>query len=153
MFSIIPYQAYITFDAMVRVFVRLIFTKKNLLEWKSFSEVEKETNNLLLNYLIFMFPALILGSLFLGLSIYYKLYEMIIPSFIFVLSPFIAYGLSQEYRIRKPRIGSEQNIFLRSLSRSIFAYFEDFVNESTNYLVCDNYQEDPFIGVAKNITY
>ncbi len=149
MFSIIPYQAYITFDAMVRVFVRLIFTKKNLLEWKSFSEVEKETNNLLLNYLIFMFPALILGSLFLGLSIYYKLYEMIIPSFIFVLSPFIAYGLSQEYRIRKPRIGSEQNIFLRSLSRSIFAYFEDFVNESTNYLVCDNYQEDPFIGVAK----
>ncbi|EIA24310.1 Glycosyl transferase, group 36 family protein, partial [Candidatus Arthromitus sp. SFB-3] len=65
----------------------LFLLKKNLLEWKSFSEVEKETNNLLLNYLIFMFPALILGSLFLGLSIYYKLYEMIIPSFIFVLSP------------------------------------------------------------------
>lgn len=149
MFSFIPYQAYITFDAIVRVFVRLIFTKKNLLEWKSFNEVEKETNNLLLNYLISMFPALTLGVLFLGLSVYYKLYEMIIPSLIFVISPFIAYGLSQEYRLKKPRIGSGQNIFLRSLSRSIFAYFEDFVNDSTNYLVCDNYQEDPFIGISK----
>ncbi|BAK81733.1 glucoamylase family protein [Candidatus Arthromitus sp. SFB-rat-Yit] len=149
MFSFIPYHAYITFDAIVRVFVRLVFTKKNLLEWKTFSEVEKESSNLLINYLISMFPGLIFGGLFLTLSIYYKLHEMILLSVMFILSPFIAYGLSQKYRVVRARVDSKQNIFLRSLSRSIFAYFEDFVNDSTNYLVCDNYQEDPFIGIAK----
>ena len=38
--------------------------------------------------------------------------------------------------------------YLRKISRRIYAYYEDFVNEENNYLAPDNYQEKPFKGVA-----
>ena len=149
MFSFLPYQAYIVFDAVFKVIMRLLFTKKNLLEWKSFQEVEKNSKDSIVSYLGKMFLCIVFGLLSLMFSVYFKFNEMILPSITFFIAPFIAYYLSKKQKVKKVKITSEQNIFLRSLSRSIFSYFEDFVNESTNYLVCDNYQEDPSIGIVK----
>lgn len=149
MFAFIPYHAYMTLDAIFRVITRLVFTKQYLLEWKSFNEVEKSINNSILYYIKSMFVGSIIGFLCLALSIYFKIFEMIIPSWMFIISPIIAYRLSLNCLTKKDKINGDENIFFRSLSRSIFAYFEDFTSESTNYLVCDNFQEDPSIGIAK----
>ncbi len=150
MFSFIPYYAYITFDAIVKVIIRLFITKQYLLEWKSFSEVEKTIEDSLFSYVRSMIITLFIGVIFVFSSFRLSVYEMIIPSFIFCISPIIAYAISIKYLFDdKLNISLNKDIFLRSLSRSIYAYFEDFVTESTNYLVCDNYQEDPFIGIAK----
>lgn len=148
-FSVIPYQSYVTLDAIFRTIIRLIFTKQYLLEWKSFNEVEKTISNSMLHYIRNMFPGVIIGCIFLSLSIYFRVIELVFPSCIFIVSPILSYKLSMNYFSPKYRISSDRNIFLRALSRSIFAYFDDFTNESTNYLVCDNFQEDPSIGIAK----
>ena len=149
MFSFIPYQAYLVLNAITKVFVRMIFTKKYILEWKSFQEVEKSSKNSIYNYIEKMFSNVLFGLLTLGFSFYLDAYEMILPSFVFLTSPFIAFYLSRRYGYEKSKINYSQNLFLRALSRSIFAYFEDFSSEATNYLICDNYQEDPSIGIVK----
>lgn len=149
MFSFVPYQAYLVLDAIIKVFVRTIFTKKYILEWKSFSEVEKKSHKTIYKYIEKMFLNILFGVLILVFSIRAKFYLMIFPSFAFLTSPIIAFYLSRSYGNEKLKINYKQSLFLRSLSRSIFAYFEDFSNEGTNYLVCDNYQEDPALGIIK----
>lgn len=149
MFSFIPYQAYLVLNAVIKVFIRMVFTKKYILEWKSFHEVEKSSKNSMYNYIEKMFSGLLFGVLTLVCSFYFNIYEMILPSFVFLTSPFIAFYLSRAYGTEKSRINYSQNLFLRALSRSIFAYFEDFSSEETNNLICDNYQEDPSIGIVK----
>lgn len=149
MFSLIPYQGFMLIDAIIRSLVRLLFTKKNLLEWKTFQEVEKTSKVSLVYYFKKMSVVVLFGIIVLGLSIKLKVFEMIIPSITFLTIPIISYYLSKEYKIKEEKISNENNIFLKAISRSIFAYFEDFVNESTNYLVCDNYQEDPAVGIIK----
>lgn len=149
MFSFLPYHAYIILNAVIKVFIRLLFTKKNLLEWKSFQEIEKNSFESFCVYFFKMISCVIVGFVLIFMSFYFKIYEMILPSFLFILSPFIAYSISKKHKIKKIRVTPEQDIFLRSLSRSTFSYFEDFVTESTNYLICDNYQETPSIGIVK----
>lgn len=148
-FSFLPYQCYVTLDAIFKALVRLIFTKKYLLEWKSFQEVEKASDKNIKQYFQKMYLCLIFGIICVVMSIKKGIYQMILPSMLFFFAPYLAYLISKKYVFKKVNLNYNQNTFLRSISRSIFAYFEDFVNESTNYLVCDNYQEQPAIGIAK----
>ncbi len=149
MFSFLPYQGYVCIHAIVKVLFRMIVTKKKLLEWKSFYEVNQGDNNSLLVYLGRMFPCLIFGLFGIGLGSYFKIYSMVLISSTFLVGPIIAYFISKRLVFRHTNLRHGDNIFLRAISRSIFAYFEDFVNESTNYLVCDNYQDYPYAGIAK----
>ena len=147
-FSFIPYHAYIVCDAILRALFRIFVSKKNLLEWKPFNEVEKKSYNSIFLYFQKMFLCSVSGVLIILYGIYLKRYEIIIPSISYVLAPFIAFYLSKDYLRKRNGITSNQYTFLKVLSRSIFSYFEDFVNSSTNYLICDNYQVDPPIGVS-----
>lgn len=149
MFSVLPYHAYVVLDAIFKSLLRMIFTKKNLLEWKSFQDIDKELEGTIYLHFIRMIFCSIFGILCTIFCFYFKYYSMILPSVIFISGPIIVGYLSKKYELRKFKISYDQNIFLRSLSRSTFSYFEDFVNESTNYLICDSYQEDKFIGISK----
>ncbi|MEQ8199659.1 MAG: glucoamylase family protein, partial [Clostridiaceae bacterium] len=56
--------------------------------------------------------------------------------------------MSQEIKINVNDIAEDDIKIIRSCSRKIWAYFEDFAEESNNWLAPDNFQEDPPNGVA-----
>ena len=58
-------------------------------------------------------------------------------------SPAIAWWISRPLARREARLTVEQTIFLRKLSRKIWAFFETFVGPEDHWLPPDNFQEHP----------
>lgn len=149
--SFIPYQAYLMLDAIFRSLYRLTVSKKNLLQWKTAEKVESSVETTYSWYYKKMWISVVIAAITLILSFLnsYGIIVITIPiAILWALSPFIACKISKEEIIVKDRLEIEEEDFLRELSRRIWAYYEDFVNEENNYLAPDNYQEKPYKGIA-----
>ncbi|SDP07582.1 GH36-type glycosyl hydrolase domain-containing protein [Clostridium gasigenes] len=149
--SFIPYQSYLMIDAIFRTLFRLVISKKNLLQWKTAEEAEKSVKNTLGGYYRRMWISLVMAVLILILAFNnYSIMGIVsIPLVVlWIFAPFLAYKISEIGFEVKEYLEEDDENFLRSLSRSIWAYYEDFVNEENNFLPPDNYQEKPFKGIA-----
>lgn len=149
--SFIPYQTYLMLDAIIRTLFRLTISKKNLLQWQTAEDAEASVVNTLGNYYKKMWispiVALIVLFLSLGNAPLIGLTNLIL-AVLWGIAPALAYNISRVQCIEEEPLKSEDEELLREVSRSIWAYYEDFVNEENNYLAPDNYQEKPFKGVA-----
>ncbi|EKQ50568.1 MULTISPECIES: glucoamylase family protein [unclassified Clostridium] len=150
--SFIPYQAFLMLDAIIISLFRVIISKRNLLEWQCAEDAEKNSSNDFIAYLKRMWIAPIMGLLMLYLSFYSTFgvitYNIVVAA-LWIASPYMAYCISIKLpENNKLNLKNEEITYLRKISRRIYAYYEDFVNEENNYLAPDNYQEKPFKGVA-----
>lgn len=149
--SFIPYQTYIMVNAIVKTLYRLIISKKHLLEWQTAEDAEKSIENHLGYYYEKMWFSLIAGAAIVVVgfnsSIFFGIMSTIL-SLLWVFSPLNAYEISKIDKKLQYSISEKDYIYLREISRRIWAYYEDFINEENNYLAPDNYQEKPFKGVA-----
>ncbi|HEV8197461.1 MAG TPA: glucoamylase family protein, partial [Gemmatimonadales bacterium] len=62
---------------------------------------------------------------------------------LWLVSPVIAWWMSQPLPDRDAELSHEQQRFLRAVARRTWAFFETFVGAEDNWLPPDNYQEDP----------
>ena len=149
--SFIPYQAYLMMDAIFRTIFRLTISKKHLLQWQTAEEAERTTNNSLRAYTKRMWFAqasgIIVMLLAFGESPLVQIINLML-GILWVFSPYIAFYISLVYREERYKFKEDEEVFLRDNARRIWAYYEDFVNEENNYLAPDNYQEEPYKGVA-----
>ena len=149
--SFIPYQAYLMIDAIFRSLYRITISKKNLLQWKTAEKVEASVKNNYYYYYTEMWISVFIAIMLFIVS-FSNSYEIIITmipfTILWVLAPAIACKISSEEIILKDRLEIEDEEFLKGVSRRIWAYYEDFINEENNYLAPDNYQEKPFKGIA-----
>ncbi len=150
-FIFLPYNAYITTDAIIRTLYRVFVSQKNMLEWVTASEAERSFKNDLAGYAKKMGkPAaaavvMLFATLLLGLQ---RLPYVLVIGTLWLLSPRIAYSVSV-VEGKKPIEASPEEIEnLRKLSRKIWAYYEDFTDRENNFLTPDNVQIDPPNGVA-----
>lgn len=138
-------------NAITKTLYRMVFSKKNLLQWKSAFFVENEENDSFIWYVRFMMPGLVISVLLFLISLGNSTenFKFILPSItVWILSPAIAYLVSVNWREKRESLSKEEIKKARILARRTWAYFEDFVNEENNYLGPDNYQEDPMKGIA-----
>ncbi|GAB6168348.1 glucoamylase family protein [Clostridium carnis] len=149
--SFIPYQAYLMIDAIIRTIYRTLISKKNLLQWKTASDVESSVVNTLSWYYKTMWISPAIGVVLFLLSFketfIVGLINLVLV-LLWVLAPAIAYKISKREDVISERLSLEDEEFLRVISRSTWAYYEDFVNEENNYLAPDNFQEKPYKGLA-----
>ncbi|MGL4772349.1 MAG: GH36-type glycosyl hydrolase domain-containing protein, partial [Clostridium sp.] len=149
--SFAPYQAYLMVDAITRTLFRLIISKKHLLQWVTFEEEEKRGKKTLSQYYKIMWIVPIITIIILGLAFNngFGVGIVLVPiTFLWAFSPYIAFSISQPIINYERPLSGEDIEYLRELSRRIWAYYEDFVNEENNFLAPDNYQESPYKGVA-----
>ncbi|MFL0268601.1 GH36-type glycosyl hydrolase domain-containing protein [Candidatus Clostridium radicumherbarum] len=150
-FCFLPYQAYLMLDAIIRTLYRLLISKKKLLEWQTAADVEAKLGKNMNNFINSMWPGSLIAIIIEILAFRVSLESglLTIPStFLWFLSPIIAYYISKELKAKEYTLKEEEVKLLRKLSRKTWAYFEDFVNAENNYLAPDNYQEAPPNGVA-----
>ncbi len=149
--SFIPYEAFLMVKAIGTTLFRLIFSKRNLLEWQSSHFADKSVKNDLKSYVLRMWFAPVMGIFIfliaLNDSVGVWIYSLI-PAVLWICSPYTAFYISKDIKDEKQTIDENEREYLRKLSRRIYAYYDDFVNEENNYLAPDNYQEKPFKGVA-----
>ena len=149
--AFLPCDAVISLDAVSRTLWRLIFTRRHLLEWQTANDVERQSNGRLQGFFTAMWSAPVLA---VGLSV--LLFVLGNPaSFItfgflalWVVSPVIAWWISQPLEEKRAELSAEEIRQLRKLARKTWNYFETFINADDHWLPPDNFQEYPRIAVA-----
>ncbi|MGB4850571.1 MAG: glucoamylase family protein [Saprospiraceae bacterium] len=147
----LPYETYINLDAIIRTNWRMIISHKNLLEWDPSVNGSGKKDKSLLDYFSKMWLGPFLGVIVFEYLISYSITSFIIASPILILwmiSPIVAWFVSQPLSGSKVTLSSKQNLFLQKLARKTWAYFENFVGASDNWLPPDNFQEIPLPKVA-----
>ena len=149
-FVFLPYEAYVSVDAILRTLVRMGWTKRRLLEWKTASDSEQSSGQLAASFRSMAFAPALAILVFVALVFFNR---EILPfaaplTAAWIVSPLVAWWLSRPIRRRVPRLSENQDHFLRMLSRKTWRYFEEFVTAEENWLPPDNVQLNPELIVA-----
>ena len=153
--AFLPHQAVVSADAIGRTLIRLWFTKRNLLEWQTASQVERAMAVgsqrevwrrmwpvAVLTLLLLVFVTL--RALGLDRTDELVLFAATIPLVaLWLVSPAIAHRLSDPATPQELKLTEVERQSALRYARLHWQFFEQFVNESTQWLAPDNFQEDP----------
>ena len=149
--AFLPYDAFISLDAIGRTLLRLLVTRKRLLEWQTSSDSERTTRADLAGFYATMWiaPVVALASgLFLAIMQPAQL-PLALPILgLWLAAPWIAWWISQPIESPAPDLTAEQLTFLRHTARKTWHFFETFVTAQENWLPPDNFQEVPAPTIA-----
>ena len=147
----LPYDAYVSVDAISRTLVRVLWTKNKLLEWKTASDAERSDSGKLTGFFRSMWfaPLVSLAATMPLIAFWPDRMPSAGPLLgLWFLSPAVAWWLSRELARAPVRLSHEQRLFLHKLSRRTWRYFEVCVAAEENWLAPDNVQEHPERVVA-----
>tara|TARA_R110002111_G_scaffold144910_2_gene211249 strand:- start:84352 stop:93141 length:8790 start_codon:yes stop_codon:yes gene_type:complete len=150
-FVFLPYEAYICVDAIIRTLIRVVWTKRRLLEWKTASDSERGTRGTLFAtvYQMAVAPGLVIATLLLLDLFHHEVLAWAVPWLvIWFVSPLIAWWISRPIFRPVLRFSESEQRFLEKLSRKTWRYFEEFVTEQDNWLPPDNIQQNPDLVIA-----
>lgn len=158
--AFLPHQAIVSADAIIRTLIRLFVTKRNLLEWQTASQVERAmAGGSQLEVWRRMWPvaamsvvlvamSLIGAGVFMSGSRLLWLAATLPLLSLWLVSPSIAQLLSNPATPPELRLTEIERQAALRYARLHWQYFDHFVNETTQWLVPDNFQEDPDPVVA-----
>jgi cyclic beta-1,2-glucan synthetase len=150
-FVVLPHQAYLMCDAIVRTLYRKLISGKKLLEWLSAAEAERSSKQDLPSFFWFLLPAEVLTFVALLLTVLLKpsaLPVFLVPAVLWIISPIIAYWSSKPLIAARRRLTEDETKFARQITRRTWRFFETFVGAEDNWLPPDNFQEDPAPVIA-----
>jgi cellobiose phosphorylase len=172
----LPHQAWISADAIARTLWRLFVSRRNLLEWQTASQTERNEASDALRLWRTMLPAVALAAGVLAVAValeligpapdvaagvldqpasgggerrFWPLIATIAPIVgLWIASPVVAHALSAPVARPRWRPDAEIRRVARRYALLHWRYFERFVSEETSWLVPDNFQESPSSVVA-----
>ena len=147
----LPYDAYISLDAIIRTLVRVHWTKQSLLEWKTSSDAQRSAGADLSSFFRSMGSAPAIAVVATTLLVQFDRDLLTIAGPLLALwfvSPVVAWWLSRTLAPPLVRLSETQRHFLGKLARRTWRFFEVFVSEDENWLPPDNIQEHPAPGIA-----
>jgi len=147
----LPYEASVNLDAIARTLWRTSVSKHRLLEWTASSEVAKRAGGGIASTLMRMWLSPALGLIcVLGLAAVRPAALLAAAPLLmlWIVAPLLVWWLSQPRPRREAELNAEQKRFLRGVARRTFAFFEQHVSASDQYLPPDNFQEQPIPVVA-----
>jgi len=152
--AFLVHEAFYGLHAIAVTFWRMFVSRRRLLEWRTSGEAELRSARSVPEYAKGMPSGPLAALSFLALLIAAgRQPDALVAVFcgLWLLSPAIAYFISRPLSSRKAALSGMRTIFLRSLSRKTWGFFETFVTERDNWLPPDNFQEE-FLGVVAHRT-
>lgn len=150
-FFFIAHQAFLMTDAIIRSVWRVAVSRKNMLEWVTAADSDRRFRGELSDYWHKMKNASLVS---LALCVTASMvrpdiwYISLLIALIWLISPYIAYKIGKPKKKHLPMLSAEQILHVRQSAVKTWRYFEELVNESENWLPPDNYQEEPYVGIA-----
>ena len=148
---LLPHQAYLMSDAIVRTVYRKLISRKKLLEWVTAAEAESAARRDFFSFFWSMLPAELLALLAVGITLLLRPRALIVMSALAVIwgvSPVIAYLISSPRPPERKLIRPQDLGFARLIARRTWRFFEVSVGPEDNWLPPDNLQEDPVPVIA-----
>ena len=147
----LPYQSFSNTVAILRTLLRMLITKKHLLEWNPTRHAAADNRTSLKTYYSFMWIEPVLGSVllvYMGVALPAKLWVASPILLLWLIAPLVTWFASEPLAKQDARLTREQHIFLRKLARKTWSFFERFVVAEENWLPPDNFQERPVEQIA-----
>lgn len=148
----LPYEAFLSADAIVRTLWRMYISRKHLLEWNPSNLVRKSTETFgSLYQKMWVAPVLsVMTFIYLGDTYGLTLRLFIAAPFLllWLVSPIIVFVLNKPVVSKKSSLSDDQKVYLRELSRKTWSFFEVFVRQEDNWLPPDNLQQYPIPVIA-----
>lgn len=147
----LPYEAYYSFEAVLRTLWRLKISKRRLLEWTSSCDMKYNRIPHLSEFYRKMIFAPLLSAF---TTIYLAGFN---PEVLFIagpllllwlFSPAISWRMSKPIFRSEPVMTTDQISYLHTISRKTWLFFETFVGPEDNWLPPDNIQEHPSCRIA-----
>ena len=142
----IAHRAYLDADAIVRTVYRQLISRKNLLEWTTAAQAEKENPHNQASFIRFMWAAILMAVVSFGLVGWFR--SEALPTagpflLAWLFSPIITYLVSRKIPAVERGLSAQESRSARSIARRTWRFFETFVGDEDNWLPPDNFQEDP----------
>ncbi len=147
----LPFEAVLSFDAIIRTFWRILISHRKLLEWNpSIIDQHGRASSILNAYRIMWTSPFISLIVITILAVWWPENLMIIwlIPLIWAASPAIIWWINNKPERKFVRLSESQKLFLRDISRKTWTFFEYFVGPGDNWLPPDNFQEQPYPIVA-----
>ncbi len=150
--TFLAYQAWLMSDAIIRTLIRMLITRKRLLEWITAAQAKRMVDLRIGAIYMRMIGGLVL-ALIAGVILFFGRHGAFAAGAPFIVlwlaAPAIARWISLPPAVSKSeRVSPEERNALRLIARKTWRFFETFVSEEDNFLPPDNFQEDPKPAVA-----
>jgi cyclic beta-1,2-glucan synthetase len=127
----LPYEAFLSADAIARTMWRMYISKKKLLEWNPSNLVHKKNESPGAVLATMWFAPLLSIAAFIYLTEAYgftiRLFVAIPFLLIWAFSPVIVWILNRPIVTKRSILSKDQKVYLRELSRKTWSFFEVFV--------------------------
>lgn len=139
-------------DALVRTLYRLMVSRRNLLEWRTASQVARSDSHSIAGHLRLMWGAPVIAVISLTLPLALGSSGVVLAAAFALMwgaSPVLAWLVSRSAETEdRLHVRPSDLLRLRRIARRTWLYFESFVTEEHNMLPPDNFQETPSPVVA-----
>ena len=138
------HQTWVMLDAIGRTLVRMLFTRRRLLEWVTADRASRvQTSAAAAMWSMILAPATALViAVFVGAAAPTRLPLALFVLSLWFLSPAIAYATGQPVRHRHVPLDRAARTMLRCTARRTWRFFDDLAGPADNWLIPDNVQED-----------
>ncbi|MBN2848477.1 MAG: hypothetical protein JXP72_08530, partial [Coriobacteriia bacterium] len=152
--AVLPHQAFLMTDALVRALWRMTVSRKGLLEWETAAEAERRLGTTALAAFVRkMWPASAIVALAppviaLGSGGIASLPAAGPLLLVWLTAPVAAWRASRPIEPPATGITEDDIATMRRVARKTWRFFDSFVTPEDHHLAPDNYQEDPKGEVA-----
>ncbi|MBX9458068.1 MAG: protein ndvB [Rhizobium sp.] len=150
--AFIAHNAALMVDAIIRTSIRLLYSRRHLIEWKTTLEISSSNSGTLGHYYRLMWASPAIGVACMALVYAVNPQTGMIASvfgLIWLAAPALAWWISQPLENEDHlRVSEEEVATLRGVARRTWRFFETFVTQEHNFLPPDNFQEVPTPVVA-----
>ena len=144
-FMALPHEACYHTDAIARTLWRMLVSRRRMLEWIPSGQIKNDSENYRAYIRMMWFSPLFCFASALAIFIVKPIAIIIAAPFLLLwfFSPLIFWRISQPIRYEETILSFDQTLYLRKLSRKIWAFFDAYVGPEDNWLPPDNVQETP----------
>lgn len=149
--TVLPFEALKNANAIFLANWRLLFSKRNLLQWTPYAAQRAGGKKTVAGAYAYMWQSITLVLILAALIIIYNPTSLFIAApflILWLLAPAIAWWVSKPRTKKDFSISSSETAFLNIIGRKTWAFFEDFVGAEDHFLPPDNFQEKPVAVVA-----
>ena len=151
-FALLPKEAWMYTDALVRACYRMVFSHKNLLNWITSDEAAKSTKGTLgdyigkfwFNYVCAMALAVITCFMLynhgLDASGVVVLIAVALTCTAWCFAPFLMYWLGKKFSHNQNSLTAKEKEEVKQIAKDTWHFFDSMITEEHNWLIPDNYQ-------------
>ena len=143
-FALLPKEAWMYTDALMRACYRMWFSHKNLLNWITSDEAAKSTKGTLGDYIgkfwfNYVASVILAGLFFVSRGNWLAFAAMAFCVIIWCAAPFLMFWLGKKFQDKK-KLNVKETSEIRQLAQDTWHFFDSLITEETHWLIPDNYQ-------------